>query len=112
MEGRGAALPIAPQLEEVGLRDPGPIRSERLDAGGELTQGSVDVTGGAVELDRHVSQLFRGDPDAHPVHIHLTMTPETNLGWVVHLEAIGGKRVSTGVTFGRGVRWWWRRERP
>src|SRR6266511_69111 len=66
---RGAALPVAPQLEEVCLRDPGPIGPERLDAGGELTQGPVDVTSDAVELDRHRSQLRRGDPDADSVHL-------------------------------------------
>src|SRR6266540_1110136 len=62
-------MPVAPQLEEVCLRDPGPIGPERLDAGGELTQGPVDVTSGAVELDRHLSQLLRGDPDADSVHL-------------------------------------------
>ena len=60
MQRRGAPLPIAPELEEVRLRNPGPVRSQWLDVGGELAQGPIDVAGGAVELDRYLPQLLRG----------------------------------------------------
>src|SRR6266536_1518171 len=70
MQAGGTALPVAPKLGEAGLRDSCPIRPERLDTGGELSQGAVDLTGGGVELARHLTQLLRGDPDAGPVHLH------------------------------------------
>src|SRR6266508_3256127 len=63
-----AALPFGPELEEAGLGHAGPVRSERPDAAGELTQRPVDAGGAGTELCRHLLKLLRGDPDPDPSH--------------------------------------------